>query len=71
MSNNLKLLSQLRKHFKEETVSLYYHGDFDDAITDKIITLMSFESKKKIRGNLAFTIAESAWPKMRAPQLPQ
>lgn len=59
MSDNLKLLSQLRKYFKGDTVSLYYHGDFDDVITDKIITLMSYEGKKKIRGNLAFTIAES------------
>lgn len=55
----LKLLSQLRKCFKSDSISLYYHGDFNDAITDKVITLMSYESKKKIRSNLAFTIAES------------
>ena len=57
--SQLKLLSQLRKCFKDDSISLYYHGDFTDSITDKIITLMSYEGKKKIRSNLAFTIAES------------
>ncbi|MBD3638988.1 MAG: hypothetical protein HUJ25_16660 [Crocinitomicaceae bacterium] len=59
MSQHLKLLSQLRKCFKEDSISLFYHGDFDDVITDKMIALISQEGAKKIRGNLAFSIAES------------
>jgi Family of unknown function (DUF6272) len=59
MTLHLKLLSQLRKCFNEDTVSIFYHGDFDDSITDKMISLVSLESEKKIRGNLAFTIVES------------
>ena len=59
MTKNLQLISQLRKCFGEDSVSLFYHGDFDDYFTEKMITLIGFESKSKIRGNLAFVIAES------------
>lgn len=59
MSHHLKLIAQLRECFREDSVSLFYHGDFDDFFTEKMITLIGFDSKNKIRGNLAFVIAES------------
>lgn len=59
MDNHLRLIAQLRKSFKQDTVCLFYSGKFDDFFTDKMINLIGFESKGRIRGNLAFVIAES------------
>src|SRR5690606_20306204 len=55
----LKLLGQLRRTLKDDTVSLFYHGIFDDDFTDKFISIIAFDSERKVRGKMAFVMAES------------
>ena len=57
--SHLNLLEQLRLSFKGDTMSLFYHGVFDDEFTDKFISLASFDSERKVKGRIAFVLAES------------
>ncbi|UKN01293.1 DUF6272 family protein [Paracrocinitomix mangrovi] len=59
MPHHLKILDQLRRHFKRDKVCLFYHGEFEDYFTEKMIALIGMQSDRKIRGNLAFVITES------------
>ena len=59
MSNDLNLISLLRKYFADDRVCMYYHGSFDDKFTDKLITLAEYDVTKKAKRRMAFLMSES------------
>ena len=56
---HISLINHLRITFINDTVSLFYHGDFSDFYTDKIISIIQGDAQKKLRGRLSFVMAES------------
>ena len=55
----LELLRQFRTTFTNDQVSLFYHGIFDDDFTDKFISILAFDSERRVKGKMAFVMAES------------
>jgi hypothetical protein len=53
------LIDALRKCFNRDRISMYYHGDFDDTFTDKLISLSEYDIAKKAKRRMAFLISES------------
>ena len=59
MTEHINLIYLLRKCFEKDRICIYYHGDFDDIFTDKLITLAKYDVTKKARKRMAFLMSES------------
>ncbi|HIA36863.1 MAG TPA: hypothetical protein EYN89_09100 [Flavobacteriales bacterium] len=59
MAENLNVISLLRKYFENDRISMYYHGEFDDTFTDKLISLAEYDVTKKAQRRMSFLMAES------------
>ncbi|MES2592655.1 MAG: SiaB family protein kinase [Bacteroidota bacterium] len=59
MVNDLKLISLLRKCFSVDKICMFYRGNFDDAFTDKLISLADYDVEKKAKKRISFLMSES------------
>ncbi|MCB9223342.1 MAG: SiaB family protein kinase [Crocinitomicaceae bacterium] len=50
---------KFRKFLRNDSISLFYHGIFDDEFTDKFISLVAVDNKRRVQGRMAFVLAES------------
>ena len=53
------IILNLREIFSEDRVAMYYHGNFDDRFTDKLISIAEYDIAKKNKRRMAFLISES------------
>ncbi|MBN4072927.1 hypothetical protein JYT74_02685 [Crocinitomix catalasitica] len=59
MSNILTIIGKFRTLFEPDRTSMFYHGDFDDRFTDKLISIADYDIAKKTKRRMAFLISES------------
>ncbi len=59
MSKVNTILQKLRGIFQDDRVAMYYHGNFDDRFTDKLISIADYDIAKKNKRRMAFLISES------------
>lgn len=59
MSNIVEIIGKFRSIFDADRMAMYYHGDFDDRFTDKLISIADYDIAKKTKRRMAFLISES------------
>ena len=59
MTQYINVVNLLRKNIREDYLTLYYHGAFEDSYVEQIISINDFDAEKKIRKRVAFLITES------------
>lgn len=59
MNNKIALIKLLKKCFSQDKISMNYHGVFDDAFTDQLISLADCDVEKKAKKRMALLISES------------
>ncbi|MCG8575969.1 MAG: SiaB family protein kinase [Flavobacteriales bacterium] len=59
MSNIVTIIGEFRAIFDRDRICMYYHGDFDDRFTDKLISIANYDVAKKTKRRMAFLISES------------
>ena len=59
MSDIRTIILNLREIFAKDRTSMYYHGNFDDRFTDKLISIADYDIAKKTKRRMAFLISES------------
>lgn len=59
MTNINSIILKFREIFEKDRTAMYYHGEFDDRFTDKLISIADYEVEKKTKRRMAFLISES------------
>ena len=59
MEEPIKLISLLQKSFADDKICMYYHGNFDDTFTAKLVSIADYDVGKQAKKRMAFLMTES------------